>query len=70
MHANQVRQALASSVIPEHVHDQIVTETVREERGTLRRNNEGVWEIVCIVPMRIHPELIVEFSDAHYRAEL
>jgi hypothetical protein len=70
MHANQVRQALAMSVIPEQVHDQIVAETVREGRGIQGPNNEGIWEIVCNVPMRIRPELVVEFSDPRYRAEL
>lgn len=70
MHANQVRQALAMSVIPEQVHDQIVAETVREGRGIQGPNNEGIWEIVCNVPMRIRPELVVEFSDPRYRAEM
>ena len=70
MHANQVRQALASSVIPEQVHDQIVADTVREGRGIQGPNNEGTWEIVCNVPMRIRPELVVEFSDPRYRAEV
>ena len=70
MHANQVRQVLASSVIPEQVHDQIVAETVREGRGIQGPNNEGIWEIACNVPMRIRPELVVEFSDPQYRAEL
>jgi hypothetical protein len=70
MHANQVRQALASSVIPEQVHDQIVSEAVREGRGIQGPNKEGIWEIVCNVPMRIRPELVVEFSDPRYRAEM
>jgi hypothetical protein len=70
MHANQVRQALATSAIPEQVHDQIVAETVREGRGIQGPNNEGIWEIVCNVPMRIRPELVVEFSDPRYRAEM
>lgn len=70
MHANQVRHALALSVIPEQVHDQIVAETVREGRGIQGPNNEGIWEIVCNVPMRIRPELVVEFSDPCYRAEM
>ena len=70
MHANQVRQALATSAIPEHVHDHIVAETVREGRGIQGPNNEGTWEIVCNVPMRIRPELVVEFSDPRYRAEM
>jgi hypothetical protein len=70
MHANQVRQALASSAIPEQVHDQIVSEAVTVGRGIQGPNNEGTWEIVCNVPMRIRPELVVEFSDPRYRAEM
>ena len=70
MHANQVRQALASAAIPEQVHDQIVSEAVTVGRGIQGPNNEGIWEIVCNVPMRIRPELVVEFSDPRYRAEL
>ena len=70
MHANQVRQALSSSAIPEHEHDQIVADTVREGRGIQGPNNEGMWEVVCHVPMRIRPALVVQFSDPRYRAEM
>lgn len=70
MHANQIRQALVSSGIPAHLHDQIIVETVREGRGIQGPNNEGVWEIVCNVPLRIRPELVVQFSDPRYRAEM
>lgn len=70
MHANQVRQALASSAIPEQRHDQIVSEAVTVGRGIQGPNNEGTWEIVCNVPMRIRPELVVEFLDPRYRAEM
>jgi hypothetical protein len=70
MHSNQVRQALISSTVPEHSHDQIIEEAVRRGRGIQGPNNEGVWEIVCSVPMRIRPKLVVQFLDARYRAEL
>jgi hypothetical protein len=70
MHANQIRQALVSSGIPEHVHDQIIAETVREGRGIQGPNNEGVWEIVCNVSLRIRPDLVVQFSDPRYRSEM
>jgi hypothetical protein len=70
MHANQVRQALMSSEIPEHTHDQIVEETVMVGRGIQGPNNEGVWEVVCNVPMRIRPALVVQFLDPRYRAEM
>lgn len=70
MHANQVRQALVSSTIPEDVHDQVIEETVRAGRGIQGPNNQGVWEIVCNVPMRIRPELEVRFVDTRYRAEM
>ena len=70
MHANQVRQALASSEITDQVHDQIVADTVREGRGIQGPNNEGIWEVVCHVPMRIRPDLVVQFSDPRYLAEM
>ncbi len=70
MHANQVRQALASSVIPQQQHDQITLDVVGQGRGIQGPNNEGVWEIVCNVPMRVRPELVVEFPDPRYRAEV
>lgn len=70
MHANQVRQALMSSEIPEHAHDQIVEETARVGRGIQGPNKDGVWEVVCNVPMRIRPELVVHFLDLRYRAEM
>lgn len=70
MHSNQIKQALVSSSVPEHLHYQIIEETVRKGRGIQGPNKEGVWEVVCSVPMRIRPELVVEFLDARYRAEL
>jgi len=70
MHANQVKQALISSIVPEHAHSQIIEETVSAGRGIQGPNNEGVWEVVCSVPMRIRPELIVHFSNTRYRAEI
>lgn len=70
MHENQVRQALLSSTIPEHVHETLVQEVVRNGRGIQGPNNEGVWEVVCSVPMRIRPELVVEFVDKRYQAEM
>lgn len=70
MHSNQVMQALISSAVPESEHDQIIEETVRRGRGIQGPNKEGVWEWVCSVPMRIRPVLVVQFSDARYRAEL
>ena len=70
MHSNQVRQSLISSTVPEPEHDQIIEEAVRRGRGIQGPNNEGVWELVCSVPMRIRPELVVQFSNARYRAEL
>ena len=70
MHANQARQALISSTVPEPEHDRIIEEIVRAGRGIQGPNKEGVWEVVCTVPMRIRPELVVHFSDNRYRAEL
>lgn len=70
MHANQVRQALILSAVPEPAHDRIIEKTVRAGRGIQGPNKEGIWEIVCSVHMRIRPELVVHFSDTRYRAEL
>lgn len=70
MHENQVKQALLSSPVPKHTHETLVQEVIRNGRGIQGPNNEGVWEIVCSVPMRIRPELIVEFVDQRYLAEM
>ena len=70
MHENQVRQPLMSSEIPEHTHNQIVEEIVMVGRGIQGPNNEGVWEVVCNVPIRICPALTVQFLDPRYRAEM
>jgi hypothetical protein len=70
MYENRVRQALLSSTIPEHDHETVVQEAVRNGCGIKGPNNEGVWEVVCSVPMRIRPELVVEFVDKRYQAEM
>jgi hypothetical protein len=70
MHANQVRQALVSSTIPEPEHGRIIDDVVRAGRGIQGPNKEGIWEVVCSVPMRIRPGLVVNFKDSRYRAEL
>lgn len=69
MHENQVRQSLLSSAIPEHAHETLIKEVVSNGRGIQGPNNEGVWEVVCSVPMRIRPKLIVEFIDQRYQSE-
>ena len=69
MHANQVRRTLVSSKVPESEHDRITEEVVRAGR-VQGPNKEGIWEVVCSVPMRIRPELIVNFTNTRYRAEL
>jgi hypothetical protein len=70
MHENQVKQALLSSAIPRHTHEALIKEIVGNGRGIQGPNNEGVWEVVCSVPMRIRPKLIVEFLDQRYQSEL
>lgn len=70
MHANQVRHAINSSAIPAHEHGKIIDDIVRQGRGVQGPTREGVWEIVCNVPMRIRPTLEVQFSDPRYRAEM
>lgn len=69
MHENQVRHALSSSSVPEQDHETLIRDLVSNGRGIQGPNNEGFWEVVCSVPMRIRPELIVEFVDQRYRAE-
>ncbi|MDP3865930.1 hypothetical protein [Rhodoferax sp.] len=63
MHANQVLQALKHSAVSEDLHSQIVQRSIEQGRGIQGPNAEGVWEIVCNVPMRIRPNLIVNFAD-------
>lgn len=70
MYENQVRKELASSTIPVNEHDKLTEEIVRRGRGVIGPNNQGIWEIVCSVPMRIKPKLNVQFSDSRYRAEI
>lgn len=70
MHENQVKQALARSPIPAHDHEITIHNIVRNGRGIQGPNKEGIWEIVCSVPMRIRPKLIVVFAEQRYRAEM
>ena len=70
MYENQVKKELASSTIPVNEHDKLSEKIISCGRGIQGPNNEGVWEIVCSVPMRIQPRLDVKFSDSRYRAEL
>jgi len=70
MHENQVKQALISSPVPKHAHETLVQEVVRNGRGIQGPNNEGVWQIICAVPMWIRPGLTVEFVDQRYSAEV
>lgn len=70
MHSNQLRQALVSSPIPGEVHEQVIVEAVTAGRGIRGPNNQGVWEIVCNVPMRIRPKLEVRFAETRYRADM
>lgn len=69
MHENQVKQALEKSPIPKHDHESIVQNIVSNGRGIQGPNSEGIWEIVCSVPMRIRPKLVVVFADQRYQAE-
>lgn len=70
MYENQVRKDLASSTIPVNEHDKLAEKIISCGRGIQGPNNDGVWEIVCSVPMRIQPKLDVQFSDSRYRAEI
>ena len=70
MHANQVQTALVDAGVPSTEHAKIVDEVVKRGRGIQGPNQNGIWEIVCHVPMRIRPELEVKFEDERYTAEL
>ena len=70
MYENQVKKELASSTIPVNEHDKLAEEIIRRGRGVIGPNNQGIWEVVCSVPMRIKPRLDVQFSDSRYRAEI
>lgn len=70
MHANQVKSALDKAGISTDEHARIVEATVRGGRGIQGPTPQGIWEIVCSVPMRICPVLEVKFEDDRYKAEL
>jgi len=70
MHMNQVRKMLASSEIKDQELEEIADAIVRNGRGIQGPNNIGIWEVVCNVPMRTRPELIVNFSDTRYHAQM
>lgn len=70
MYENQVRKDIASSTIPVNEHDKLAEKIISYGRGIQGPNNDGIWEIVCSVPMRVKPKLDVQFSDSRYRAEI
>lgn len=69
MHANQVRKALVASPIPTSEHEQVLAAVVSQGRGIQGPSTKGVWEIVCNVPMRDRPRLVVRFAEPHHQAE-
>ena len=70
MHANQVKQALALSESPDQLQDQAGADLVIAGRSIQGPNTQGVWELVCNVPMRIQPNLVVQFAYCRYSAEM
>jgi hypothetical protein len=69
-HENHIKKQLEQVSIPEENRAQIVEEVVRNGQGIRGPNQEGIWEIVCNVSMRIRPSLDVQFADSRYMAEL
>lgn len=70
MHANAVREAVQNSPRASEVKEEVIESIIAEGPGLLAPNGEGVWTVICSVPMRIKPELIVKFVDPRYKAEL
>ncbi|WP_186187845.1 hypothetical protein [Burkholderia gladioli] len=68
MYANDLIAAV--DVLPnrDEVPAEHIEAMIEEGPGLYPPNNEGVWTLLTRVPMRIAPELVVEFEDARYRA--
>ena len=70
MHANAVRDAVLKLPNDSRPKDDVIEAVVERGPGLLAPNSDGVWTMICAVPMRIKPELVVTFADHRYKAEL
>ncbi|MGJ7494380.1 hypothetical protein ACSFA8_04830 [Variovorax sp. RT4R15] len=69
MYANDVARAAASLPNSAEIPAAEIEAAIAVGPGLFPPNVDGVWLIVTSVPMRIAPELVVEFEDGRYRAE-
>ncbi|MFM0075299.1 hypothetical protein PQQ86_29505 [Paraburkholderia sediminicola] len=68
MYANDVTAAVDALPNRDEVTAEHIEAMIEEGPGLYPPNNEGVWTLLTRVPMRIAPEVVVEFEDARYRA--
>ncbi|OAK55062.1 hypothetical protein A3K87_04510 [Variovorax paradoxus] len=71
MYARDVNDAAAAAACAGAKVDPAEVEaTIAAGPGLYPPNGEGVWTLITAVPMRIAPELQVDFADARYEARV
>ncbi|ELW9449471.1 hypothetical protein KDW19_28290 [Burkholderia cenocepacia] len=70
MYANDVIAAVDTLPNRDEVAAEHIEAMIEEGPGLYPPNNEGIWTLLTRVPMRIAPELVIDFEDARYRAEV
>lgn len=69
-HARAVREAATRKREHMDINDEMIATEIARGPGILAPNGEGIWTVICPVPMRCKPELHVTFKEPWYRAEL
>ena len=70
MYANDVIAAVDALPNRDEITAAHIEAMIEEGPGLYPPNNEGVWTVLTQVPMRVAPELVIDFEDTKYRAEV
>ncbi|NYT67171.1 hypothetical protein [Pusillimonas noertemannii] len=70
MYANDVNAAVEASPDRSEMCAEHIEAMIEQGPGLYPPNKEGVWTLLTRVPMRVAPNLFVEFENPRYKAEV
>ncbi|WP_186057542.1 hypothetical protein [Burkholderia gladioli] len=70
MYVNDVLAAVDGLPNKDEIAAEHIEAMIEEGPGLYPPNNEGIWTLLTRVPMRTAPQLVIDFEDARYRAEV
>lgn len=70
MYANDVLASVEQAGNSEQIAAEHIEAAIAAGPGLFPPNSEGVWTCLTSVPMRVAPDLRVDFEDPRYRAEV